>query len=328
VKHNKTSKKRGDDDLDEMREAFRRHKARATGGGSSKDDWDKFQEGKNLRRWLPRPGSRQFYTEGWTHFDVGPNERAVRCIDEAHIDPERGLPMSGTKCPRCKRFLREQARINSEYEKGDEEGQAEWSRAKQKYVPRHQYYSNTLREDDDGDFEVKITAYGPQIWGQLMNYYLGDDTDVGDFTHPETGRWMNVKKEDKGGNRRGRRQRNVEYKVFPVDGPDISDAWDAIKEALHDLDAAPGQILSVEEFIAIEKGIDHDKESDDDDDRGGRRRPSRGRDEDDEDDEDEEDEEDGKDGEEDDEDEDDRPVKASKSKLASKMKKRSRRDDD
>lgn len=321
------------DDLDEMREAFRRHKERAKGGGGgSKNDWDKLSDGKNLRRWLPIPGSRKFYTEGWTHFNVGPNERAVRCIDEAHIDPERKLPMSGTKCPRCKRFLREQARINSEYQKGDEEGREEWKRAKDKYVPRQQFYSNTLREDDDGDFEVKITNYGAQIWGQLMNYYMGDDTDVGDFTHPESGTWVNIKKEGKG----GRNRRNVEYKVYTVEGPDIAKAWPSIKEALHDLDAAVGKIISVEEFIAIEKGIDIDKSDDDDDDRKSRRRKSRDDDDDDDRDDDDDDrrkkrrshDDDDRDDDDDDDEEDeeeDRPVKVKKSRLAKKMR---RRDDD
>lgn len=314
MKHDKTSGKKhgGDDDLDEMREAFKRHKEGRKGGGSSKSDWDKWEDGKNLRRFLPRPGSRKFYTEGWTHFGVGPNNRAVRCVDEAHIHPDRKLPVSGTKCPRCKRFLREQSRINSEYQKGDEEGQAEWGRAKQKYVPRHQFYSNTLREDDEGEFEVKITNYGPQIWGQLMNYYVGDDSNVGDFTNVKSGTWLNVKKESKG----GRSSKNIEYKVFPVEGPDISDAWSTIKEALHDLDAAAGKVISVEEFTAIENGIDVDKDTrdvgDDDSDSDRRRRKSRDDDSDDADDDD------------DDDDDDDRPVTIKKSRLAEKMKKRRR----
>lgn len=313
MKSDKSSgKKKRTDDLDDMREAFKRHKDRQKGGGSSKNNWDKFEDGKNLRRFLPRPGERKFYTEGWVHFGVGPNDRALRCIDEAHIDPERGLPVSGTKCPRCKRFLREQARINSEYQKGDEDGHAEWGKAKQKYVARHQFFSNTLREDDDGEFEVKITAYGPQIWGQLMNYYIGDDTDVGDFTHPESGSWMNVKKEGKG----GRARRNVEYKVFAVEGPDISDAWDTIKEALHDLDAAVGKVLSVEEFVAIEKGVDVDKDSGDD---SSDKRKRKSRDDDDDDDHDGEDDDDD---EREEEEEEDRPVKVKKSKLAEKRRHR------
>lgn len=309
------SKKRQDSDLDEMREAFRRHKERAKGGGSSKNNWDKLGDGKNMRRILPRPGDRKFYTEGWTHFNVGPNGRAVRCVDEAKIDPERGIPSSGTKCPLCKKFLREQSRINSEYEKGSEDGRKEWTRAKDKYVPRHQFYSNVLREDDDGDHEVKILAYGTQVWGQLMNYYLGDDTAVGDFTHPEDGRWLNIKKESKG----GRNRRNVEYKVYPAgESSDISESWDAIEELLHDLDDAVGKVLSVEEVVAIMNGVDPDRESGDDDDDAGddassrpRRRSSR--DDDDEDDDDDRD------------DDDDEPVRPSKSKLSTKMKKTKRR---
>lgn len=319
MKHNKTSKKRGDGDLDEMREAFKRHKERAK-GGAGKNDWDKLGDGKNQRFVLPRPGERKFYVEGWTHFNVGPNLRALRCVDEAHIDLERGLPTSGTKCPLCKKFLREQARINSEYQKGDEEGREEWKRAKDKYTPRHQYYSNVLREDDEGDFEVKILAYGPQVWGQLMNYYLGDDTQIGDFTDPESGRWMNIKKEKKGGKSR----RNVEYKVYPAsESTDISGAWDAIKGALHDLDGAAGKVMSVEEVVAIMKGIDPDKDDDsssDDSSSGKRVKQSKSRDDDSDEDEDDDDV-----GEEDED--DDKPVKVKTSKLASKMKK-GRQDDD
>jgi len=317
VKSSKESKKHkhdDSDDLDEMREAFKNHQNRAKGGGGSGNTFAKLEKGKNLCYFLPIPGQRKFYAEGWTHFQVGPNERAVRCVDEAHIDAERGLPQSGTKCPRCKRFLREQARINSEYEKGDEDGRAEWKAAKDKYVPRHQYYSNVLREDDDGDFEVKILPYGPQVWGQLMNFYIGSDTDVGDFTDPKSGKWLNIKKVDKG----GRNRRNVEYQVFPVDGPSISSTWATIKDALHDLDAARGKVLSLEEFVAVEKGVDVDKDSDDDDDGKHRRKRSRAEDDEDEDAE-------SDDGDDEEEEEED-AVRTERSKLAVKMKKR-RRDD-
>lgn len=316
-KNEKSAKK--EKDLDDMREAFRKHKERKTNGGSGENAWDKLGDGKNMRRILPRPGERKFYTEGWTHFNVGPNNRAVRCIDEAHINVDKGLPESGTKCPLCKKFLREQSRINSEFQKGDEDGRAEWKRAKDKYVPRHQYYANVLVADDDDDVEVKILAFGTQVWSQLLNYYVGDDTAIGDFTSPKGGRWMNIKKEKKG----GRDRRNIEYKVFPAsESSSILEAWEQIKEALHDLDAAAGKILSKDEIIAIMKGVDLNKGSGSDDD------------DDDDEDEDEDTSDDGDEEEEDEEDEDgdddddeDRPVKSKKSKLAAKMGKKRRGDD-
>lgn len=294
----KTSK--SDGDLADMRDAFRRHKeGRGGGGGATTNAWDKFEDGKNMRRILPRPGERKFYTEGWTHFRVGPNERAVRCADESHMDEKRGLPTPETKCPLCKKFLREQARINSEYAKGDEDGRAEWKRAKDKYVPRHQYYANALVPSADDEVELKIMPFGTQVWGQLLNYYLGDDAgDIGDFTDPADGRWMNIKKEHRG----GRDKRNVEYKVYPVsETSDISEAWDEIKDKLHDLDAAIGKLMSVDEITAIMKGVDLNKGS--------------GSDDDDKDEEDEDEEEEEKD-----DDDEDRPVK--KGTLGAKMKKR------
>jgi len=303
----KSSKKAAD--LDDMRDAFKRHKEKAKGGGSGENSWDKMGDGKNLRRVLPRPGERKFYTEGWTHFNVGPNNRAVRCIDEASINVDKGLPESTTKCPLCKKFLREQSRINSEFQKGDEDGRAEWKRAKDKYVPRHQYYSNVLVADDEGDVEVKILAFGTQVWSQLMNYYLGDDTSIGDFTSPKLGRWMNIKKEQKG----GRDRRNIEYKVFPAsESSDISESWDDIKEALHDLEAAAGKIMSKDEIIAIMKGVDLNKGSANDDDDG------------DDDDGDEEDED--EDETEEEEEEDERPKKSSK--LSTKMGKKKKKSRD
>lgn len=323
AKMNKTSKKRSteeDDDLDDIRAAYKRHKEKKTGGGGE-NAWDKLGDGKNMRRILPRPGERKFYTEGWTHFNVGPNNRALRCIDEEHINADRGLPEPGTKCPLCKKFLREQSRINSEYQKGDQDGRDEWKRAKDKYVPRHQYYANVLAAGDDDDVEVRILAFGTQVWSQLLNYYLGDDTSIGDFTDPESGRWMNLKKVHKG----GRDRRNIGYEVFPAsDSSDISESWDDIKEALHDLDGAAGKLLSKDEVLAIMKGQDLDKGSDDgdevddddSDDGSSKRRRTKSRDDDESDDEDDDEEE------EEEEDEDERPVKTKKSKLAVKMKKR------
>lgn len=328
AKMEKTSKKRrtddGGEDLDDMREAFKHHKERSKGGGGGDSTWDKLGDGKNMRRVLPRPGEKKFYTEGWTHFNVGPNNRALRCICEAQIDVDRGLPTSGTTCPLCKKFLHEQSRINSEYQKGDEDGRAEWKRAKDKYVPRHQYYANVLAEGDDDDVEVRILAFGTQIWSQLLNYYLGDDTSIGDFTDPESGRWMNLKKVHKG----GRDKRNIGYEVFPAsDQSDISDAWDDIKEALHDLDGAAGKLLSKDEVLAIMKGVDLDKGSDDGDDddddtsssSSKRRVSSKKRDDD--------DEEPDDDGDDEEMDDDDKPVKKKTSKLSVSMKKKKRRDD-
>ena len=331
AKMNRSSKKRtDDDDLDDMREQFRRHKDKPRGGGGG-NDWDKLGDGKNMRRVLPRPGEKKFYTEGWTHFNVGPNKRALRCIDEANINVDKGLPETGTKCPLCKKFLREQARINSEYQKGDQDGRDEWKAAKDKYVPRHQYYANVLAESDDDDVEVKILAFGTQVWSQLLNYYLGDDTSIGDFTDPESGRWMNIKKVKKG----GRDRRNIGYEVFPAsESSDISDAWDDIKEALHDLDGAAGKLFSKDEVIAIMKGVDLDKGSDDGDDEDDddsddsssrKKKRSKSRDDDDDDDDDDEDEEEEEEEEEDDDD-GDCPVKK-KSKLSVKMGKKRREDD-
>ena len=313
-----------------MRDAYKRSKQRRGGGGAGKKDFDKFKDGNNRRRFLPVPGSRKFYTEGLTHFNMGPDhKRAFRCIDEAAIDSDSGLPTEGTKCPSCAKFVKLQAKINGKYKKGDKRGQRRWLDAKEEYVPRRQFYSNTLLKDEDGDLELKITVYGPQIWGQLMGYYVDeDDSNVGDFTKPASGRWMNVKRDNTG---RGRR--NVDYTVYPGEKVfDISDIWEEVKGNLHDLEAAAGKILSREKVLAIMSGEDDEERGSDDDDddddedtsRSSRSKGHRDSDDDDNDDDDASDSDSG-DSDDDDDDDDGGSERRSKGKFGKKM---SRRDDD
>jgi len=313
-KSKKKSKSGGDDDLRKMRERHQRLKERSEnpGGGGGEKRFDELKVGKNLRRVLPRlvdgKINPQFYTESLMHFKVGPNQWTVRCIGDKFIDKKSGRPTPGTPCPICKKFLKEQDRVNSEYGKGDEEGKHEWKKAKEAYCPRVRYYFNVI----DGEGEVKLHSCGDQIMEQLLGYFFEDDSDVGDFTAVDGGSWMNFKRIGDG--------RNTKYKVFPGDPAPIEDQWDTVKDMLHDLEAAKGEVRTAEQIVNIMKGVkEEDDESDDSSD-----------DEEEEEDEDEEQEDDESEEEAEDDDEDDedeRPIKSSKlsKKMKSKLKKKSRR---
>jgi len=109
---------------------------------------------------------------------------------------------------------------------------------------------------DQGD--VKILACGEQIMEQLLTYFFEEDSEVGDFTDPESGRWMNIKRTGK-----GKGDRQTKYIVRPGASSDSLDQWDEVKEMLHDLDKAAGELKSVEAVKALLEG-DDEAASDDD----------------------------------------------------------------
>ena len=299
------------DDLARMKAKFKKQKDKEEGkSGGGNDALDKLEEGKNNRRILPREGTREFYLQVAMHFGVGPDGKAVRCIGKLSED---GWPLPGTKCPLCKMFLKERARINEKYGKGSEEGKTQYLAAKDKYAPKPRYYMNVLRPDG----EVKVLTAGEMILSQLLEMWLEDDSTVGDFTDPENGRWLNIKKI-----KTGKRDRDVKYKVIAADEAEEID-MDDLSEKLHDLDAVAGAVLSPEDIQAIMTGgADDDDDEDEDEDEDDASADDESGDDDDEeedgidDDDDEEEDDDDEDEDEDDEEEEEeeKPAKKKKSK--------------
>jgi hypothetical protein len=254
----KKNKKNKSDDLKKMRERHNRLKERSENpGGGGEKRFDELKVGKNLRRVLPRVVNGkinpQFYTESLMHFKVGPNSWTVRCIGDKFIDPKTGRPTKGTPCPICKKFLKEQDRINNEYGRGSQEGTAEWRIAKEAYCPRVRYYFNVL--DPDGN--TKLHSCGDQIMEQLLGYFFEDDSDVGDFTALDAGSWLNFKRVGDG--------RNTKYKVYPGESSDLSDQWDSLTESLVDLEEARGELRTADDITDIMKGVRSENDASDDD---------------------------------------------------------------
>lgn len=247
-----------DEDLERMRRRFKQQQARKEGGSDEGDSsWLKLQPGRNMVRVLPRPGTSQFYIEAPVHYRVGPDQATVRCIDPEAIDDKNGRPKPQTRCPVCKKFVREQRAINSKYERGSERGKEKWLAALHAYSPKGRSIMNVL----DKDGSVKKMSAGPMIMEQLLSYYFEEDSEIGDFTALDSGRWMKIKRVGE--------KRNTKYEVRPsTDTEDITDRWDEIKEQLHDLDAACGEMLSAEEIKAVMEGSRDEDDASDDDDEG------------------------------------------------------------
>lgn len=245
-------KAKRDADLARMREKYRKQKAKDEGetGGNTM----KLQDGTNLCRILPRDGTPEFYLEVPIHFNVGPDGRYVRCI--GRVDSE-GRPVPGTKCPICKKFLQEKTRINTKYGRNSDDGKREYLRAKDAYHPKMRSYMNVLLTDNT----VKVLTAGPQIMGELLEMYVGEDAaTIGDFTDPQDGSWIKLKKK-----RTGKSPRDVEYSVRVGDQDAIE--WSTVKDMRHDLDAEAGPLLEPDEITAIMVGEiaeDEDEDADTD----------------------------------------------------------------
>lgn len=317
IKKSKNKKKRrqereDEDDLSRMRKQYQRTKDREEGTDRDKTR-DELKEGSNMRRFLPRKNTREFYLQLWQHFGVGPMSQVVRCIGTF---TDKGFPRPDTPCPICKQFLKEQHKNNQKYGRDSEVGKKKYFKIKEKYFPTKRYFMNVLR--DDG--EVKVLQAGEMIVGQLLEHWFEDGSKVGDFTDVETGRWMNIK-------RKGVKLK-TKYKVIPDDETSEVDDWKAVRKQMHDLEAAAGEILKPAQIKAIlegdfddedqdeeedEEDFDEDDASEEDDEeedekdrRSSRKRKRRhARDDDDDDDDDGDDEDDDEDDDDDDDEEDD-----------------------
>ena len=253
-----------DSDLEAMRAKFKKQKARREGGEEEKTAlWDDLQLGKNMRRILPREGSKQFFTEAAIHYRVGPDNKAIRCIGTLS---EEGWPADGTACPVCRRFHKERAQVNRDFPtKGDAAGREAYRKAKDAWFPRVRYYMNVLREDGS----VRILSAGEQIMGQLLEYYFEEDSEVGDFTSVEDGRWINVKRTGKGAG-----DRLTKYIVKIGDATTALDNWDEVQPLMHDLEKAAGVKLDADTIKKIIEGSALDEDSDDAEDEDEEEKPA------------------------------------------------------
>lgn len=201
----------------------------------SNTEYDKLQQGKNVRRVLWPKGDRtDFYSEGLLHYSLGADgKRVVTCprtFDEKN------------KCPVCEYV----AELQKSKSKNDKK-LAESIRAKRRI------YINVINRDDE-DETPKVLPIGVTILKGILETIC--DPDYGDITDPEDGRDITITRKGQG--------INTEYTVLPKPkASPVSDSQseEEIEEAMSDLEA-----LFVEKsYDEIQAILDGEEESDDED---------------------------------------------------------------
>ena len=247
----KTMKTKKPSSTSAMRRKYEELQRREDGGSDTEKEafWDDLTVGTNYRRFLPLPGQGEFYHEALIHFRVGPDQRTIRCIGT--VD-KRGFPVFDTVCPICRKFLKEQQKINATFERGSDEGRSAWRKAKDAFCPRQRYFANVLTKDG----EIKVLGFGEQILKQLLDFAYSED-GPGDFFAPDNGYWIKIKREGK-----GKGDRRTKYVVYAGTAAELEN-WDEVQSELHDLDKAAGPILSSAEVKGVLVGVTYEDDEDD-----------------------------------------------------------------
>lgn len=208
----------------------------------SNTDYDKLQQGKNVRRVLwPKGDKDSFYSEGYLHFGLGADGKSVATCPKTWGSKE--------KCPICEYVDQLQASKNK-----DDQKLAKDIKAKRRI------YINVLNRDDEEE-TPKVLPIGVTILKGLLETIC--DADYGDITDPEDGRDITITRKGQG--------LKTEYSVLPKPkSSEVSESQtpEEIEEAMTDLDSLFIK-KSYEELQAILDGEDVDSDDEDDDEDAG-----------------------------------------------------------
>lgn len=212
--------------------------AAESGGNYSNADYDKLQNGKNVRRILwPKGDKEVFYSEGFLHFSLGADGKKVATCPKTFGDKNA--------CPICEYV----AQLQKSKSKNDKK-LADQIKAKRRI------YINVLSRDDEEE-APKVLPIGVTILKGLLETIC--DPDYGDITDPEIGRDVTITRKGQG--------LNTEYSVLPKPKSSVVSEEleiDDIEEAMADLDALFIE-KSYDELQAILDGEDEESSDGDDD---------------------------------------------------------------
>lgn len=216
----------------------------AENGNYQNADYDKLQNGKNVRRILWPKGDRDsFYSEGFLHFSLGSDGKQVVTCPKTFDSKNR--------CPVCEYVEQLQKSKN----KDDKKLANDIKMKKRIYV-------NVLNRDSEEDADTpKVLPIGVQILKGLLEAIC--DPDYGDITDPENGTDVTITRKGQG--------LNTEYSVLPKKKESVvseTSSPEEIEEAMADLDALFIE-RSYEELEAVLNGEslnDDDEEGGNDDD--------------------------------------------------------------
>lgn len=214
-----------------------------SGGNYSNTDYDKLQNGKNVRRILWPKGEKDvFYSEGFLHFSLGADGKKVATCPKTFN--EKNL------CPICE-YVAELQKSKSKQDK----------KLADQIKAKRRIYINVLSRDDEEE-TPKVLPIGVTILKGLLETIC--DPDYGDITDPEEGRDVTITRKGQG--------LNTEYSVLPkpktsVVSEDMEP--DEIEEQMADLDALFIE-KSYDELQAILDGEDEeDSDGEDEEDEEG-----------------------------------------------------------
>lgn len=199
----------------------------------SNADYDKLQQGKNVRRVLwPKGDKDSFYSEGYIHFGLGADGKSVATCPKTWGSKE--------KCPICE-YVEELQKSKSKEDK----------KLADDIKAKRRIYINVISRDDDEE-TPKVLPIGVTILKGLLETIC--DADYGDITDPEEGRDVTITRKGQG--------MKTEYSVLPKPkSSEVSETQtpEEIEEEMTDLDSLFVK-KSYEELEAILNGGD-DEES-------------------------------------------------------------------
>lgn len=216
--------------------------AAESGGGYSNTDYDKLQNGKNVRRVLWPKGEKDvFYSEGFLHFSLGAEGKKVATCPKTFNEKN--------PCPICE-YVAQLQKSKSKQDK----------KLANQIKAKRRIYINVLSRDDEEE-TPKVLPIGVTILKGLLETIC--DPDYGDITDPETGRDVTITRKGQG--------LNTEYSVLPKPKSSVVSEdmeVDDIEEAMADLDALFIE-KSYDELQAILDEEDEEDDSKEEDDEPG-----------------------------------------------------------
>lgn len=215
-----------------------KNKLDAESSQSYNAEYDKLQQGKNVRRVLwPKGDSDSFYSEGMLHFGLGTDGKSVVTCPKTFSSKE--------KCPVCEYVEGLMKSKNKNDKKLADDIKA-----------KRRIYINVINRDDEEE-TPKVLPIGVTILKGILETIC--DLDYGDITDPETGRDITITKKGQG--------MKTEYAVLPkpkASPVSESSSAEEIEEEMTDLNALFIR-KSYEEIESVLNGDDDEEDEDSDD---------------------------------------------------------------
>ena len=203
----------------------------------SNTDYDKLQNGKNVRRILwPKGDKEVFYSEGFLHFSLGADSKKVVTCPKTFNEKNA--------CPICE-YVAQLQKSKSKQDK----------KLVDQIKSKRRIYINVLNRDDEEE-TPKVLPIGVSILKGLLETIC--DPDYGDITDPKEGHDVTITRKGQG--------INTEYSVLPKPKASVVSEdmeADEIEEAMADLDALFIE-KSYDELQAILDGEDEEDEDEED----------------------------------------------------------------